>query len=281
MVSGLLITLREGIEAALIISIVLAYLVKTKNLKLKKYIWNGAYSAIVLSILLGLIISFSFSGLKGRSEEIFEGLVMLTATMVLTYMIIWMKKQSKTIKKNLERKVSKALVLSSGTALFLLSFTAIFREGIETVLFLISAMSTSSAGSVLIGSLIGFSIAIIIGVFIYKGSRRINLKVFFNVTGLALILFAAGLLANGIHELQEASIIPIYINHVWDINGFINEKGFFGSILKSIFGYNGNPSLLEVVTYFLYLPTAIFYFFKSSQGKKDFFGKYKEIPQKV
>ncbi len=264
MFSGLVITLREGLEAALIIGIVLAYLNRSGYYSLKKYIWQGAVTAILISLGLGLLIFIYSSGFTGRTEEIFEGLTMLLAAVVLTYMVIWMKKQSSSIKKEIEKKVDQAVIVGSGLALFFISFTAVAREGIETVLFLLSAFRTSSLGSVLFGGLVGLILAIIIGFLVFKGSNKINLRTFFNLTGIVLIFFAGGLLAHGLYEFQEAGILPFYIQHVWDINWLISENGFLGSFLKSILGYNGNPSLLEVITYFTYIPMTLFYFFRQS-----------------
>jgi high-affinity iron transporter len=135
------------------------------------------------------------------------------------------------------------------------------REGIETALFMFSAVKTSTPLQPIIGGLLGLAIALLMGYALFRGSRRLNLRLFFSVTGVLLILFAGGLLARGIHEFQEAGLFPVIVEHVWDINPVLNEKAGLGSFLKGLFGYNGNPSLIEVIAYVTYLVTALFYFF--------------------
>ncbi len=185
---------------------------------------------------------------------------MLIGALLLTTMILWMMKQ-KHIAAELEHRVATELTEAHKFGLFSLIFVAVLREGIETVIFLQAASFVSTNNS-LIGALTGISAAVFLGYAIFVSSRRINIKKFFNITSLLLILFAAGLVAHGVHELQEAKIIPTVIEHLWDINPQVNpdgsypllhEKGYVGSILKGLFGYNGNPSLIEVLNYFVYL----------------------------
>jgi high-affinity iron transporter len=175
-------------------------------------------------------------------------------------MILWMMKQ-KHIAKELEQKVAIELDEAHKLGLFSLVFISVLREGIETVIFL-GAASFVSTDNALLGASAGILVAIIIGYVIFAGSVKINIKKFFNVTSIVLIFFAAGLVAYGIHELQEAGVVPIIIEHVWDINPPLNpdgsypllhENGYIGSILKGLLGYNGNPSLIEVLSYSVYL----------------------------
>ena len=185
---------------------------------------------------------------------------MLIGALLLTTMILWMMKQ-KHIAKELEYKVATKITETYKAGLFLLVFVAVLREGIETVIFLGAASFVSTNNSVF-GALAGIIAAIFLGYAIFIGSMRINVKKFFNITSILLILFAAGLVAHGIHEFQEAELIPTLIEPVWDINPEVNpdgsypllhEKGYVGSILKGLFGYNGDPSLIEVFSYFAYL----------------------------
>ena len=176
---------------------------------------------------------------------------MLIGAALLTTMILWMMKQ-KHIAGELEHKVSTELNEAHKFGLFLLVFVAVLREGIETVIFL-GAASFISTSNNLFGALAGIVAAIFLGYAIFVGSMKINLKKFFNITSILLILFAAGLVAHGIHEFEEAGIIPIVIEHVWDTNLILDENGYVGSIFKGLFGYNGNPSLIEVLSYFIYL----------------------------
>ncbi|MBI4302130.1 MAG: FTR1 family protein [Chloroflexi bacterium] len=264
MVQSFLITLREGLEAALIVGIVLAYLARTSNREQFKNVWWGVSGAIALSLLAGAIIFALVGEFSGRNEEIFEGAAMLTAVLVLTYMVIWMKRMANTIGAHLRAEVEAALRRGTPWALGILAFVAVGREGLETVLFMFAAVQTSTPLQSTIGGVLGLALAFVLGYLIYKGSARLNLRLFFNITGVLLILFAAGLLAHGVHEWQEAGIIPIVKEHVWDINNILNENKGLGSFLKAVFGYNGNPELMEVIAYAGYLFGTLWYFLKGA-----------------
>jgi len=251
MIPSFIITFREILEAALIVGIILSYLVRTKQTKYNNVVYIGVASGIGASIIGALLFTIITGGFTGRAEEIFEGITMLVGALLLTTMILWMMKQ-KHIASELEHKVSMELSEAHKFGLFLLVFISVLREGIETVIFL-GAASFVSTDNNMIGVLAGIIVAIFLGYAIFVGSMKINIKNFFNITSILLILFAAGLVAHGIHELQEAIIIPTVIEHVWDINTILDENGHIGSILKGLFGYNGNPSLIEVLSYFIYL----------------------------
>ena len=254
MLSAFLITLREGLEAALIICIILAYLTQTGNRRWFKHIRLGTMLAIATSAAVGAGIYFSAGRLEGRAEEIFEGIAMLTAAGVLTWMIFWMRKQAINIKAHLHAQIDSALGKGSAWGLVALVFIAVTREGIETALFLFASSRVAESSMATVwGGLLGLAVAVAIGYSIYRGASKLNLRTFFNVTSLVLIFFAAGLLAYGIHEFIEAGIIPPLVDPVWDINHILSEKSTFGLFLKAILGYNGNPSLVEVIAYPLYL----------------------------
>ena len=260
MVPSFIITFREVLEAALVVGIVLSYLVRTKQTQYNNIVYLGVASGIVASIIGAVIFSTLAGGFTGRAEKIFEGITMLVGAFLLTTMILWMMKQ-KHIAQELEHRVATELTKRHKFGLCLLVFVAILREGIETVIFL-NAASFVAANNSIFAALAGIVAAILLGYAIFLGSMKINIKKFFNITSIILILFAAGLVAHGIHELQEAKIITTVIEHIWDINPPINpdgsypilhEKGYMGSILQSLFGYNGNPSLIEVLSYIVYL----------------------------
>ena len=273
MLGSLLITLREGLEAALIIGIVLAYLAKTDHRSWFKHVWLGTALAILASLSAGAVIYFSVGELEGRAEEVFEGLAMLTAAGILTWMIFWMRNQAINIKGHLHTQIQSMLGSGSSLGLVMLAFVAVVREGIETVLFLFAAVRVAeSAVLSASGGVIGLVLAIAIGYSIYKGTSRLNLAAFFNVTSLLLILFAAGLLAHGIHEFHEAGFIPPLVEQVWDINHILPEKSTFGRFLTAIFGYNANPSLVELIAYSGYLGLALAgYFFPGSTKKRGYY----------
>ena len=263
MFGSFFITIREGLEAALIIGIIVAYLTKIGNRPGLKAVWAGAGLGALASLIAGVIIGFTAGELKSPAEEIFEGTAMLLAVGVLTWMIFWMSKQATNIKAHLHAQIQSALTSGSSLALVMIAFLAVVREGIETVLFLFATAKTAESPlTFTVGGLLGLVAAVGIGYAIYKGTSRFNLRVFFNVTSFILILFAAGLLAHGIHEFNEVGVIPAVIEHVWDINNLIPEKETFGLFLTALFGYNANPSLTETIAYIIFLGvTLIAYFF--------------------
>jgi high-affinity iron transporter len=210
--------------------------------------------------MTGAALFFTVGALEGRSEQIFEGVAMLSAVAVLTWMIFWMRKQAVNIKKELEAKLAGAIAAGSAIGLASVVFFAVLREGWETALFLFAISESATPLSTSVGAVVGLVISISLGVALYMGSRRLNLRQFFTVTGILLIVFAAGLLAHGIHEFQEAGLLPMTIEHVWDTNWILSEDSRVGEFLKALFGYNGNPSLLEVVAWATYLAVALAYF---------------------
>lgn len=262
MIAALLITLRETLEASLIVGIILAYLNKTQNKKQKRVIWYGVAGGVLLSVVLAFVFNRYLGGFEGRNEELYEGVMMLTAGGLLTWMILWMITQRKHVKARLENKIEAHLESGHTRGLFFLTFVGVAREGIETVIFLQAATIQSDAGSVLTGGILGIVIAIALAYILFKGVAKVPLRSFFTFTSVLLIFFAAGLMAHGVHELEEAGVVPIVIEHLWDINPevvqegvypLMHEKGAVGSLLAGLFGYNGNPSLVEVLTYLAYM----------------------------
>lgn len=258
-----LIMFRETLEAALIIAIVLSYLKRSGRRDYNIHVYRGIAAGILLSIIGGWLFQLAAGGFSGKKEQIFEGITMLTGAVLLTTMILWMMKQS-----SFTEVIKQKIEISQGKqwGIFFLIVISILREGIESVIFL-SAANFVSKDQNLIGALLGFLVALLVSYLFVIGSLRISLKKFFLITNILLILFAAGLIAHGIHELQEAGLIPTLIQHAWDINpstadgeGYplFHERGYLGSIGKNLFGYNGNPSLLEALSYLLYLAAVVF-----------------------
>jgi len=258
MLPSYLLSLREGIEAALIIGIVLGALRQMRRTDLSSAVWLGVLSATVLSALVGVLLTSIGLSFEGRTEQIFEGVTMLLAAGVLTWMIFWMNRQARHIKGELESGVQKAAFEGGKRGLFVLAFLAVFREGIELALFLVASVFASDVQQTLIGTFLGMGTAILLGWSFFATSVRLDLRRFFQVTGFLLILFAAGLVASSVHEFNEAGVIPVVIEHVWDVNPILNENTVLGSMLKALFGYDGNPSLTEVLSYFAYFVTIFF-----------------------
>ena len=258
MLPSYLLSLREGIEAALIIGIVLGALRHMRRADLSSAVWLGVISAAILSSLAGVLLTAIGLSFEGRTEQIFEGVTMLLAAGVLTWMIFWMNRQARNIKGELENGVHKAAFEGGKRGLFMLAFLAVFREGIELALFLVASVFASDVQQTLIGAFLGMGTAILLGWSFFATSVRLDLRRFFRVTGFLLILFAAGLVASSVHEFNEAALIPVVIEHVWDVNPILNESSVLGSMLKALFGYDGNPSLTEVLSYLAYF-VAIFF----------------------
>lgn len=257
--ASFVIALREGIEAALIVSIVLAYLKQLGATDRTRLVWWGTGIAVAISVLVGTLVFAAGAEFEGRTEEIFEGLVTLAAVSVLTWMIFWMRRQGARIKSELEEKVDNALV-TGGFALAGLAFFAVLREGIETALFLFAAArgtAVEGAGAApvaqLVGAALGLVLAIVLGVLLYRGGIRMNLRSFFRVTGWILIVVAAGLFAYSLHELQEAGWIPLLEAHAFDVSGTLPDDAGAGAILRGLVGYNADPTWLEVVGWLAYL----------------------------
>ena len=255
--ASFVIALREGIEAALIVSIILAYLRQLGATDRSRLVWWGTILAVALSAIAATALFAADTEFEGRSEELFEGFVTLAAVSVLTWMIFWMRRQGARIRTELHDKVDTALV-TGGLALAGLAFFAVLREGIETALFLFAAASGTAVGSggvasQLTGAALGLGLAVVLGVLLYRGGIKMNLRTFFRVTGWALIVVAAGLFAFSLHELQEAGVIPILETHAFDVSASLPDNAGAGAILRGLLGYNADPTWLEVVGWFGYL----------------------------
>jgi high-affinity iron transporter len=262
MITSLVLSLREGVEAALIIGIVLGALRRTGRSDLNRSLWAGVVSASMVSLLAALLLRLVDRELVGTAEQIFEGVTFLLAAGVLTWMIFWMRRQSGNIKSNLEGKVSRASLGHGGGALYFLAFIAVLREGIELALYLTASSLTTSAIQTILGASIGLVGAGLLGYMIYSSTLRLNLQRFFQVTSVILILFAAGLIAHSVAEFNEAGIIPAVISPIWNLNPLLNDQSIVGLVLSTLFGYHGSPSLTEVMSYGVYILAAMFIFIK-------------------
>jgi high-affinity iron transporter len=252
MVAALLLAFREGLEAALILSIVLGVLRRVGQGGQARVVWLGAGLAGLVSVAVGLALQALGVAFEGAAEEIFEGSAMLLAAGVLTWMIFWMARQGRAVQAKLEQDVHRAALGGGRWALFSLAFVAVLREGIELALFLTAAAFTATAGATLIGGAVGLGAAAVAGWVLFTTTRRMDIRTFFRVTSILLILFAAGLVAHGIHEFNEVGWVPPVVEHVWDLNPVLDESSGLGQMLKALLGYNGNPSLTEVVSYIGY-----------------------------
>ena len=286
----LIIMFREVLEASLIIGILYTYLKKSGNDKALKMLWSGVGAAIVLSIIVSIVFQIVADGFEGNSSKIFEGVVMIIASVVLTTMIIWMA-QNKNISEELKSKAKESLTSGFKYGIFTLAFVAVFREGVEIILFLYAIAVKD--GVAVFPSIIGSILGLAGGYAIFVQGIKIPLKKFFNVTSVFLIFVAAGMLTYGVHELESGEVIPYmggsikvenneiiatrmngdisapfkideekkakkWASRIWDINPPKNDdgtypafhdKGSIGGLIKGFFGYNGDPSLIEFITW--------------------------------
>src|SRR3954452_22156530 len=255
--SGLLTGLREGVEAALIVSIVITYLVRTDRAAQAGRVWLGTGLAVVLSGVVGVAIFNSVGAFEEPYEQIFEGTTLLIAAAVVTWMLFWMRRQAGSVKGELQAAVDRAVASGASWGLAVLAFTAVIREGLETSLFLVGQATSdrSEAVWILLGALTGLFIAALIGYGFYRGSRRLNLGSFFRWTGIALVFIAAGLLSHGIGEFIEIGALGhgFWTATAFDISNVLSQEEGIGAFLRAIFGYSSDPALLTVLAHVAYL----------------------------
>lgn len=251
--SALIIALREGIEMTLIAGIVLAYLTQIGARRAHRWVWAGIGAAAVVSLGFLGILNLLNAEFEGRTESVFEGVAMLLAAAFLTWMIFWMLRQARYLKTELHRAIQETLA-GGGAAwgIFFLVFFAVVREGVETALLLFSAPGEGK----LLGSVIGLAAAVAIGVVIYAFGRAIDLRTFFRVTGVILVLFAAGLVTHAVHEFVESGLVaggP----ELFDLSAWLPDDAGVGGLLRTLFGYSADPTLLEGVAYVAYYAVAL------------------------
>jgi len=246
-ISALLLTLREGTEMALVVGIVLAYLGKVSARAAQRWVWLGVIAAIAVSLVFLGVLNALDREFQGATEQLFEGTTMLLAGGFLTWMILWMSRNARSLKGELQRGIAAALERGGAAwGVFLLVFFAVVREGVELALLLFAAPGSGK----LIGSVIGVAGAIGIGVLTYAFGRRVDLRTFFKVTTILLVVFAAGLLSHAAHEFVQAGPLELVEGPaLWTTASFLPEGEGLGAILRSLFGYADTPHVIEVVTY--------------------------------
>jgi high-affinity iron transporter len=260
---GLVTGLREGVEAALIVSIIMAYLARTGHAAQFPRIWVGTAAAVVVSAAAGALLFVTVGELPEPYEQVFEGLTLLLAASVVTWMLFWMRRQSAAIKGDLHARLDRVLTGGAVWGLSVLAFTAVIREGIETSLFLVGQVTAAGQGShggalaVLLGALTGLVIAVALGYGFYRGSRRLNLGTFFRWTGIVLVFLAAGLLGGAIHEFAEIGVIRFWTQTAFDISGILPHDSGIGQFLAAILGYTSQPEVIRLVVQVAYLVTVL------------------------
>jgi len=253
--AGFVTGLREGVEAALIVAIVLAYLARSGNGSQAAKVWLGTGLAAALSVAAGIVIFQTVGSFEEPYEQYFEAGTLLVATVVVTWMLFWMRRQSMAIRGELHAKLDRVLSEGSAWGLAVLAFTAVIREGLETSIFLVGqTTSAATAGSsVIVGALLGLVGAIGIGWTFYTGSRRIDLRTFFRWTGIGLIFIAAGLASHAVHELVEVGVVPFGTQAVFDLSNVLPDEVGIGQFLRAILGYSAAPEASTLAVHLAYL----------------------------
>ena len=264
--ANLLIALREGLEAALVVSIIVAYLVKSDRRDALPKLWLGVGLAALVPLVAGAIMTWGPKTLTFQAQEILGGLLSFVAVGLVTWMIFWMGKNAREFKGELEGSLSKTLAEGgSGWGVVWIAVVAVGREGVETALFVWATVRSSIETSIMqttAGVVTGLFLAIVLGVLIYQGAVRINLRIFFAVTGYFLIVVAAGIVAYGIGDLQEAGLLPGHTSHAWDLSSYLpantSPLHWLYVLLEAMFQLNLQPSVLQVVGWCLYIvPTLV------------------------
>ncbi|RZU65818.1 high-affinity iron transporter [Microterricola gilva] len=269
MFANYLIGLREGLEAALIVTILIAYLVKIDRRDLLGRIWLGIGLAVLLALGIGAILTFGTYGLSFEAQEAIGGTLSIIATGFVTWMVFWMLRTARDMKGALHGNVDKHLN-GTGWGLVLVAFLAVGREGIETALFIWAAVqATGETTMPILGASLGILTAVGLGWLIYSGMLRINLSRFFTWTGAALIVVAAGVLAYGVHDLQEAGILPGLHNLAFDVSAAIPPDSWYGTLLKGTLNFSPATTWLEAIVWLAYVvPTLTVFIVKSRAGKR-------------
>ena len=257
MLSTFIIALREGLEAALIVGILVAYLVKSNRRRLLPALWSGVGIAVVASFALGGFLSFTSAELSPRGQQFFSGTTSLLAVVLVTAMVFWMQRAARGLRDDLHGKVENALV-AGPIALATTAFFAVVREGLETALFVYTNFKTVGVASAAsIGLLLGLVASVTLGYLIYNRSVKLNLTKFFTYTGMALIIVAAGVLSYGVHEFQELGVLPGADFFAWDVTSVIGKESLVGGVLSGTIGFDTTTSWLQLLIYSVYLMAVV------------------------
>ena len=268
MFANLLIGLREGLEGALVVGILVAYVIKIDRRDVLRRIWIGVGLAVVLSLSIGALLAFGAYGLSFEAQEAIGGTLSILATGFVTWMIFWMLKTARNQSRTLRSDVDKHLV-GAGCGLVLVAFLAVGREGIETAVFLWAAVqATGSTTFPLLGAALGLLVALVLGYLIYRGVLHINLSKFFIYTGLFLIVVAAGVLSNGVHGLQEAGILPGPDAYAFDVSAVIPPASWYGTLLRGTVNFSPTTTWLQAVVWTLYVVPVLALFIRRIRSPK-------------
>jgi high-affinity iron transporter len=253
LLGNFLIGLREGLEAALVVSILVAFLVKSGRRERLGQVWLGVAAAVLLSVAFGFVLTYVAEDLLGfQQKELFEAITSILAVAFVTWMIFWMRRFARSLAKDLRGKLEEAIGMGT-FAVVVMAFLAVAREGLETALLFYTAAqgATTSAGP-LVGISLGALTSVVLGWFIYAGAIRINLSTFFRWTGLALILVAAGIFKYGVHDLQESGLVPGLTTYAFDLSGSYDGSTWYAALLSGMINFTPTPTVLETIAWAAY-----------------------------
>jgi len=262
-----LIGLREGLEAALVVSILVAFLVRTDRRHVLPKVWFGVAIAVAISVGVTLVLAITQQALTFEAQEALGGSLSIIAVGFVTWMIFWMRRTARTISADLRGKLEDAIKMGS-TAVVLMAALAVGREGLETALFFFTAAQAAGETSQpLIGFLLGIAVAVVLAYLLYRGAVKINLGRFFMVTGALLIFVAAGILAYGVHDLQEAGILPGLNSLAFDVSATVPPDSWYGVLLKGVFNFSPQTTWLEAVVWTVYVAVVLTLFLRPQRTK--------------
>src|SRR4051795_8230198 len=267
-----LIGLREGLEMVLVVSILVAYLVKTGRRKQLLPVWLGVVAAVAVSLTFGWVLTYiSSTVLYGPQHELFDAITSVIAVGLVTWMIFWMRRTARRLSGELRGRLDGAIENSARAmgmaAVVGIAFLAIVREGLETTLLFFASAQGATTSAPLVGLGAGVATAVVIGVLLYFGAIRINLSKFSTVSGVLLIFVAAGILKSPIHDFQEAGVLPGLSTHAFDISGVLDPSSWYGAVVSGLFNITPQPSVLEMVAYVAYLVPVLVVFLWPSRRK--------------
>ena len=283
MFGNYLIGLREGLEASLVVCILIAYLVKTGRGDALKPIWIGIGVAVGVALAFGAGLEFGSQELTFEAQELLGGSLSIVAVVLVTWMVFWMRRTARHLKAELHGRLDAALQMGTG-ALVATAFLAVGREGLETALFVWASVRASSDGSYapLAGVVLGLLTAVLLGWLFYRGALKINLAKFFTWTGGMLVVVAAGVLAYGVHDLQEARFLGGLANKAFDVSATIPPDSWYGTLLKGVFNFQPDPTVLQVTVWALYLiPTLALFLAPIGSGPSVRVEKQKATDEKA
>jgi high-affinity iron transporter len=254
MIPTFVIGLREGLEASLIVGIIAAFLIQRGERRALGPMWVGVGIAISLCVAIAIVLEVVGGSLPLRQRETMEGILALVAVAGVTYMVVWMRRHSRELKRTLESSAEGALLRGSVWALVGIAFFAVIREGLETAIFMLAAFdSVTDPFAAGIGAVLGVALALVLGYAIYRGGVRINLSRFFKVTGFVLVLVAGGLLATAVHEVAEAGVVTAMQQSVADLSWLVEPGTVHASLLTGMLGVQPVPTVAEVLVWLVYV----------------------------